>query len=74
MTIVHLVPVNGARVLDPGTQPPTPLPEEGRKVALSTYWRRRIKEGVVAQPVAKNVTATKNHRQKSGGQRGVTHV
>lgn len=53
--VLYLRPVNGARVLDPATEPPTALPVEGRKVEDTPYWRRRLRAKEVEEvksPVA----------------------
>lgn len=53
---LFIKPVNGARVLNPHTSPPSPLPAEGLRVANSSYWQRRLADGVVelAAPAKKS--------------------
>lgn len=42
--MLHLRPVNGARVLDPDAVPvPEALPAEGKMVVDTPFWRRRLK-------------------------------
>ncbi len=48
MQTIKLKPRKGIRVLDPATR--KPLPERGEKVTLTTYWRRRLRDGDVEQP------------------------
>lgn len=38
---IYVTPLRGMRVLDPATMPPAPLPETGKYVEDSSYWRRR---------------------------------
>lgn len=40
---LHVRPVEGARVLDPVTF--AAVPEAGRQVPNTSYWRRRINQG-----------------------------
>ncbi|MCP3916146.1 MAG: DUF2635 domain-containing protein [bacterium] len=49
--VVTIRPIGEARVLHPGTF--QPLDKEGARVALDTYWRRRIAEGAVEIVAAK---------------------
>lgn len=45
--IIIVKPKPGKRVLDPATVPPSPLPEEGRRVVEEPYWLRRAMAGEV---------------------------
>lgn len=45
MQFATLIPVFGVSVRDPRTY--EYLPREGKRVALSTYWRRKIAQGDV---------------------------
>lgn len=47
MSVKYLVPKPGFVVRDPVTK--TPLPAEGREVAMTTYWLRRLREGDVLE-------------------------
>lgn len=62
MTTVVLKPIGDARVLDPATMPPQPLPKAGKPVTLDTYWRRRI----AAKEVEIVSTAAVKSAQKKG--------
>jgi len=44
---VYLVPAPGLRVLDPVTY--EPLPAEGAIKSMTTYWRRRLRDGDVTK-------------------------
>lgn len=52
MKTILLKPAAGVRVLDPNTAPPSPLPAKGRRVALDSYWRRRLRDGDVVEAQA----------------------
>lgn len=42
--MIHVRPVNGARVLDPDAVPvPEALPADGKMVVDKPFWRRRLK-------------------------------
>lgn len=41
--MIHIKPRAGLRVPDPATG--QPLPEDGARVADTSYWRRRIADG-----------------------------
>lgn len=43
---VHLKPAEGLKVRQPDGQV---LPEEGKEVELTTYWRRRLRDGDVVE-------------------------
>lgn len=45
MKSLHLKPVEGLKVIKPGTK--TPLAKEGEIVDDSSYWRRRLNAGEV---------------------------
>lgn len=47
MTTKHLIPADGRIVRDPATR--AALPPEGRAVELDIYWRRRLRDGDVAE-------------------------
>jgi len=47
-----LVDGKPARVLDPATSPPSPLPAWGKEVAHDTYWRRRLAAREVEETTA----------------------
>lgn len=49
---VLLVPAEGRRVIDPATRQPVPAEGVGVPLPLSTYWRRRIADGDVAEAPA----------------------
>jgi hypothetical protein len=45
MTTVFVKPIDGAQIRDPMTL--EFVPEEGRNVVLTTYWRKKIMQGVL---------------------------
>lgn len=45
MSKQHLIPKAGLRVVDPATG--KPLPAAGAEVEITTYWRRRLRDGDV---------------------------
>lgn len=45
--IIIVTPVPGKRVLDPASNPPKPLPEQGKRVLEDSYWIRRRDAGEV---------------------------
>ena len=60
METVHVVPAEGARVLDPVTR--KPLPAEGAMVPKNQYWLRRLRTGEVQ--LAKKRTASRGRREE----------
>lgn len=64
--MLHLRPVNGARVLDPDAVPvPEALPVEGRMVVDTPYWRRRLKAKEVERVPESVAKGTKQTRAKN---------
>jgi hypothetical protein len=64
MTMLHVRPVNNARVLDPDNVPvPAPLPADGKTVADTPYWRRRLKAKEVELIPAPTVPKTKKQEK-----------
>lgn len=52
MTTAYLIPREGLTVLQPRSAKspvPVPLPAEGAKVELTTYWHRRLADGDVTE-------------------------
>jgi len=65
--MIHVRPVNGARVLDPDAVPvPEALPAEGKMVEDKPFWRRRLKAKEVELVAASATTKTtkKNSKKK----------
>ena len=61
--MIHLLKVEGKRVLDPATNKDVG-PEGVKMEALSTYWFRRVKDGsMVYAPEAKAKSNTKDSKQ-----------
>jgi len=62
---VFLKPASGKTVRDPVTG--TPLPKDGASVTISTYWRRRIKDGSVtkSKPAPEKKTENKKDEIKT---------
>lgn len=54
-----LVDGKPARVLDPSTFPPSPLPAWGKEVPLDTYWRRRLAAGEVEKTTDEEIAAAR---------------
>ena len=46
MEIKFLKPIGGAKIRDPKTK--EFLSQDGRRVEMSVYWNRRVKDGTVA--------------------------
>lgn len=61
--ILHLRPVGDTRVLDPGVNPPCPLPPEGKAVEDAPFWRRRMKAKEVEQTTPELIAAGKAARE-----------
>lgn len=54
---MYLVPAAGLNVIDPANG--QPLPPEGKEVADTTYWRRRLAEGDVTEGSAQKKSKSK---------------
>jgi hypothetical protein len=52
-TILYLKPREGLTVREPRTK--KPLPEYGKAVSSSSYWRRRLKDGDVVKTTAESI-------------------
>jgi len=65
--ILYLRPVGEARVLDPGTNPPTPLPPEGKAVEDSPFWRRRLRAKEVEKTTAGMILVGRDARRAREG-------
>ncbi len=63
MEIKILKPVNGAKIRDPKTK--EFLPEDGKRVEMTTYWNRRIQDGTVK--VVSETSQYKPEKMKKGG-------
>ena len=63
MDIKMLKPVAGVKIRDPKTK--DFLPEDGKRIEMSTYWNRRIQDGTV-MVISENPQA-KPERLKKGG-------
>lgn len=61
--ILHLRPVGKTRVLDPGVNPPCPLPPEGKAVEDAPFWRRRMKAKEVEKTTPALIAAGKAARE-----------
>lgn len=61
---IYLIPKTGLKVPDPDLN--DRLPPEGREVANSTYWRRRLKakEVAIGQAPAATETKAKSHKKE----------
>jgi hypothetical protein len=61
--MIHVRPVNGARVLDPDAVPaPDALPADGKMVVDKPFWRRRLKAKeveLVKAPATKTAKTTR---------------
>jgi hypothetical protein len=62
--MIHVRPVNGARVLDPDAVPvPEPLSADGKMVVDTPFWRRRLKaKEVELVPEAKEASPAKGNK------------
>jgi hypothetical protein len=69
MDLIFIKPVVGAIVRNPATK--LPLPAEGARVRMSTYWNRRLKDGsVVEAKPGKNVEKKTDEAKKPQGKGG----
>ena len=61
--LVHIMPKDGKRVLDPLTM--QPLPQEGLKLDFSPHWKRRENDGdvIITALTKKKIGKTKNNKQ-----------
>ena len=63
MEIKILKPIGGAKIRDPKTK--EFLPEDGRRVEMTTYWNRRIQDGTVT--VVSEAPQYKPEKIRKGG-------
>lgn len=68
--MIHVRPVNGARVLDPDAVPvPEALPAGGKMVVDKPFWRRRLKAKEVEMVTDAKAAAPETDKPASQGEK-----